>query len=241
MVINFFHPFKRSYFSCLLLLRLATKSVPSAGHVIWLCINTYDELREMCSSGAISTGSFKVPEPISEAVRADTEFEVVLYECFKWSPQTEETKECLDTLRMMRRVTLENDVEKASKMSFSEAMLSSIREVIERDQATAMQLTELLTPQGSKPITAIMSPVHRLWLEWVRSLLNEEKYPEVVQALRWLSFQDETILTSDDSDLCASVFTRIVEASDFVQRNPKISKSDVFQSLLAAPSTGPLK
>lgn len=225
----------------MLLFRLATKSVPSAGHIIWLCINTHDELRRMCSSGMISTVDFKVPEPISESVRADTEFEVVLYDCFKWVPQTKETKECLDTLRMMRRIALENDAEKASGVSFSESMLSSIRGLIEIDQTTAMHLTELLTPRNSKPITVIVSPIHRLWLEWVHGLINDEKYSEVVQSLRWLSFKDETVLSHEDADLCFSVFTKIVEASDVVQCNPKVSKSEVFQSLLAAPSTGPLK
>lgn len=189
----------------------------------------------------MTLGDFKVPERVSDSVRADAEFEIVLFNSFKSVPQTPETKKWLDKLRKARKAILDGNAGKIAKFSFSNEMISNIKELIERDPSTALQFTSILVPQSAKPFKKISSPIHRLWMEWIHFLLNDKKFDEAVHSLKWLSFQDETVLTSEDAKFCYNVFTDIVELSDVVQQNPTILKNDIFQSLLAAPSTGPLK
>lgn len=206
-----------------------------------MCIDTHDELRELCLSGSLAVGDFKIPERISDSVRADTEFEIVLYNSFKSTPQTPETKKWLNKLRTIHRATLNGNTGKLAKFSFSADLLSNIRALIERDPSTALQFTSILLQPTAKPITRVSSPIHRLWMEWIHSLLSEKKFDDAVHSLRWLSFKDETAMTSEDAKFCCDVFMEIVELSDVVQQTQIVSKNDIFQSLLASPSTGPLK
>lgn len=195
----------------------------------------------MCLSGNLAVGDFKVPERISDSVRADTEFEIVLYNSFKDTPQTPETKKWLDNLRTIHKATLEGNTEKLANFAFSADLLSNIKALIERDPSTALQFTSILLPQSTKLFTRISSPIHRLWMEWIHSLLGEKKFNDAVHSLRWLSFQDEAAMTPEDAKFCCDVLTEIVELSDVVQQTQIVSKNDIFQSLLASPSTGPLK
>lgn len=195
----------------------------------------------MCLSGDVALGNFKVPERISDTIRADAEFEIVLYNCFKSTPNTPETKKWLDKLRSIRKAILDGDAGEIARFSFSDEVLSNIKALIERDPSAAMEFTSLLVPYSAKPFPQVSSPIHRLWAERIQSLLDEKQFDEAVRSLRWLSFRDETVLTAEDAKFCRDVFTRIVELSDVAQQSQVVTKNDIFQSLLASPSTGPLK